>query len=404
MIETLVLKFGGSSVATVEKIQKVASRIANFRESGYDVAVVVSARGDTTDELIEFARSVAPDYLDLREMDQLLATGEQQSVALLALALGQLGVTARSLTGPQWGLKAKGTHGMGLIEQVDSRPVRQAFTEGAVVVAAGFQGLDQKGDFITLGRGGSDLSAIALAASLDAKACSIYTDVTGVFSADPRKVSGAVKLDRISDHLCLEMTSAGAKVLQSRCVELATRYSVPLYVAHSVSEETGTWIMKSVHEGASVVAVVDQAGWAQVEVENCDVQRLLEFLNGVTEEGLVPVEYSRNERGLDLWFMADFFPRLAQVAQRWQLKLSAPLTPFTKLTVVGEGLGNHGEYLALIPKILMEHHIFPLRYQAYGNSLALWVPQEVGEKGLQLLHEKLIEHPVESVIRPCASL
>ena len=394
----LVLKFGGSSVATKEKMDHVAARVARFRRDGYHVAVVVSARGDTTDELLALAREMGGDALDGRELDQLLATGECQSVALLALALGRQGVLARSLTGPQWGLKAQGRPGMGVLTGCDPKAVQDAFTEGAVVVAAGFQALDPKGDVVTLGRGGSDLSAIALAGALEAQACTIFTDVSGLFSADPRSVPGAKKIEALSPELALEMTVGGAKVLQSRCVELAASLGVPLYLAHSMTEEQGSWVMKEVCEGAAVVAVVDQSGWTKAKV-GCSAEGLSKFLSAATNEGVAPIEFSHCERGYELWFLAAAQQRLKEVASRWNVALTVADEVYTKLTIVGSGLGNHGELCSALPELLLAQGLIPLRLAVGGNSFALWVSEEQGKAALELLHRKLVEE--EFSLAPC---
>lgn len=237
----IVCKFGGSSVASIDKINNVALRVKSLQDEGYGVVVVVSAMGDTTDELLELAASIGSN-LNLREMDALLATGEQQSAALLALALNKMGCKAISLTGWQAGIKSDCNHSKAKISGMDEGRLKQELAAGKIVVVAGFQGLSTDGDITTLGRGGSDTSAVAIAASLGAKRCMIFTDVDGVYTTDPRKVKEAQKLPTISYEEMLEMASLGAVVMQPRAVEFAMLYGVDIEVLSSFSLEPGTII------------------------------------------------------------------------------------------------------------------------------------------------------------------
>jgi len=238
----IVQKYGGSSVADVEKIANVARRVV-ASAPGNQLVVVVSAMGKTTDGLLALARqiSTAP---DLRETDMLLATGEQVTIALLAMALQSLGVKARSFTGPQVGVRTDHAHTRARITQIDADRVRRALDTGEITVVAGFQGLSDQDEITTLGRGGSDLTAVALAAALKADVCEIYTDVDGVFTADPNIVPDARKLARVSYDEMLELASLGAKVLQSRSVEFAKKYGVTVHVRSTFRPDPGTLVTK----------------------------------------------------------------------------------------------------------------------------------------------------------------
>ena len=239
----LVQKFGGTSVADVERIQAVAARIARSREEGHDLVIVVSAMGHTTDELTGLARAISSDP-PRREMDMLLATGEQVSIALLSMALHARGVPAVSMTGPQVGILTESHHGRARILDVRTERLRRLLDDGQVVVVAGFQGTSSGAagtpEITTLGRGGSDTSAVALAAALGAEACEIYTDVPGVLTTDPRKVSDAQLMESVSCDEMLELASLGAAVLHPRAVEIARNYGVPLVVRSSWSDQPGT--------------------------------------------------------------------------------------------------------------------------------------------------------------------
>ncbi len=247
----IVQKYGGSSVADAESIKRVAKRIVETRKAGNDVVVAVSAMGDTTDELLDLAQQVtsAP---DARELDMLLTTGERVSMALLAMAIKSMGVDARSYTGSQAGMITDARHGSARILEVTPVRLREALDEGAVVIVAGYQGFNRDSmDITTLGRGGSDTTAVALAAALGADVCEIYTDVDGVFSADPRIVPRARKIDVITSEEMLELAAAGAKVLYIRAVEYARRHGVKLHVRSSFNNNVGTWVLPS-YEGENV--------------------------------------------------------------------------------------------------------------------------------------------------------
>ena len=257
----IVQKYGGSSVADAEGLKRVANRIVATKKAGHQVAVVVSAMGDTTDELIDLAEQVTP-LPNGRELDMLLTAGERISMALLAMAIGNLGHEARSFTGSQAGVLTTSTHGKARIIDVTPGRIVEALNDGAIAIVAGFQGISQDtNDVTTLGRGGSDTTAVALAAALDADVCEIYTDVDGVYSADPRVVPTARKLETVTYEEMLELAASGAKVLHLRCVEYARRYDLPIHVRSSFSNLEGTWIVKD-HPGGGTMEQAIIAGIA----------------------------------------------------------------------------------------------------------------------------------------------
>ena len=248
----IVQKFGGSSVADAEGMKRVAARIVATKKAGNQVVVVVSAMGDTTDELIELANAVTP-IPQGRELDRLLTAGERISMAVLAMAINNLGFEALSFTGSQAGVITDSVHGKARIIDVTPGRIREAIDSGAIAIVAGFQGISQDTkDITTLGRGGSDTTAVALAAALDADVCEIYTDVDGVFSADPRVVPAARKLKTVTYEEMLELAAAGAKVLHLRCVEYARRFNLPIHVRSSFSPNEGTWVVENHPEGGTM--------------------------------------------------------------------------------------------------------------------------------------------------------
>lgn len=267
----MVLKFGGTSVGNKERLFHVAAIAKKNWQQGHQVVVVVSAQGDTTDELLEKAAEIGND-LPPREMDMLLSTGEQISIALLSMALQQLGCPAVSLTGWQAGVRTDSQHTVARVRFVENARLKEELEKGKIVVVAGFQGLDEQGDITTIGRGGSDTTAVALAAALGAEKCIIYTDVDGVYTADPRMVEGARKLDDITYDEMLELASMGAQVLHNRSVEMAKRHGVPLEVRSSFTDAPGTVVKEETMERRTVsgiardldVAVISLTGTADV--------------------------------------------------------------------------------------------------------------------------------------------
>lgn len=241
----IVQKFGGSSVADAASIRRVARRVVETRDAGNDVVVVVSAMGDTTDELIDLANEVASKP-PAREMDMLLTSGERISMSLLAMAVSAYGAPAQSFTGSQAGMITDGDHGAASLVEVNPERIRESLDQGNIAIVAGFQGVHRATkDITTLGRGGSDTTAVALAAALDADVCEIYSDVDGVFTADPRIAPKAHKLEEISSEEMLEMAANGAKILHLRCVEYARRFGVKLHVRSSFTHHEGTWVIPS---------------------------------------------------------------------------------------------------------------------------------------------------------------
>jgi aspartate kinase len=266
----VVQKYGGSSVADADGIKRVAQRIVATRKAGNDVVVVVSAMGDATDELRDLAQQVSP-LPPPRELDMLLTAGERISMALVAMAIANLGQAARSFTGSQAGVITDSAHGKAKIIDVTPGRIQKAIEEGHIAIVAGFQGVSQDTkDITTLGRGASDTTAVALAAALGAEVCEIYSDVDGVFTADPRIVPTARKLDRVSTEEMLEMAACGAKILHLRCVEYARRYNMPVHVRSSFSQKQGTWIVPEAEvdqvEQAIIAGVAHDRSEAKITV------------------------------------------------------------------------------------------------------------------------------------------
>ena len=348
----IVQKFGGTSVANAAKILTAAQRIVNARRAGHKVVVVVSARGHKTDELIDLAREIT-DEPPPREMDMLLATGEQESVALLAMAVHKLGEQAISMTGGQIGIVTDSTHTKARIRSISTDRMRKALDDGKVVIAAGFQGIDEEFNITTLGRGGSDTTAVALAAVLGADVCEIYTDVEGVFTTDPRQVTEARKIPRISYDEMLELASLGAGVMHSRSIEFAKKYRVPTLVRPSYSTGEGTLIAPETEDESAVVTGVALAkSEARVSlVEIPDKPGVMSVIFSKMAQRKIPIDMivqNVGENGLaevSLTVPQDELAETLAAAQEAASTLGAGRVQhgvdLSKLSIVGTGMKTH---------------------------------------------------------------
>ena len=399
----IVMKFGGSSLATAAHIRRAAQLIARQRAEGDQVAVVVSAQGDTTDELIEKAREITPEP-GSRENDMLLSCGEQMSMALMAMQLEALGCPAVSLCGWQAGIRTEARHGDARILRVEPRRVEQALTEGKVAVVAGFQGLDDRGEITTLGRGGSDTTAVALAAALKADLCRIYTDVKGVYSADPRVVEQARVHREISYDEMLEMASLGARVLHSRAVELAREHGVRVEVRSTFEPQTGgTALGGECGHGQPVrgIACDDRVDMVTVTglgagPETCGLFNCLAD-SGVSIDVIIRSPGDRQEAGV-VSFSVKAADRetVAAVLKRSQRELgfSAFLvqTDMAKVSVVGAGMSDGCGVAAKMLRALQEGDIRP-RYITTGElRISVILPKAQAGEAVRLIHTAFFEN------------
>lgn len=398
----VVLKFGGSSVANFERMKHVSQIIKKYRLQENRVAVVVSAMGNMTDDLLAKADGVS-ELKNGREMDQLLATGEQQSVALLSLCLQQTGIPAQSFTSRQAGIKAKGFPMEGRIYDIEPKAVLEVLNKGNVAVITGFQAITDNGDVITLGRGGSDLSAVALAAAMDATSCHLLKDVEGIMTSDPRIVKNAIKIKQIGFEECMEMAVQGANVLQARSVEVAARYNVPLYVGSSFVEEEGTWVMsKSVTEGLVVKAVVQDLKVTKVVLLGVPdipgvAARLFSNLadNGVSAEMIV----QNNMRGgvNDIGFLVKKTNLETAICVCRDLceEIGAQGVSFdseiARVTVVGAGIANHPEVPSRMFNVLAAEGINIEMIASTALALTCIVDSTRADDAVRALHKDFIE-------------
>jgi aspartate kinase len=384
-VGTLVMKFGGTSVADPEKIRRVAARLVDAKRAGGRVVGVVSAMGRHTDDLVALAHEVSP-HPKPREMDMLISVGERISCALVAMAISDLGQEAISLTGSQAGIVTDTAHGKAKIVEVRGSRIREALDQDKIVLVAGFQGVSTDKDITTLGRGGSDTTAVALAAALGADACEIYTDVDGVFTADPRIVPDARKLHAVSYEEMLEMAASGARVLALRSVEFARNHGVKLHVRSTFTDADGTWITEEderMLEKAMISGVTHTLEEAVYRVEGVDRADLFAALAAAS----VSVDTIIQTDG-EILFSAPVADRteiaavLEGLGGRWEER-----GDLGKVSVVGAGMKSHPGIAAQTFSLLRELGVEPKLVATSPIKIAFYVPHEDVERTVRALHQ-----------------
>jgi aspartate kinase len=395
----IVQKYGGTSVGDVERIQNVARRVAQTRRAGHDVVVVVSAMAGETDRLLRLSQQVSPQPNE-RELDVILATGEQVSIGLLSLALQELGCAARSFTGGQVRIQTDDAHTKARITSVDAERVRQAVAAGHIAIVAGFQGVSAEDEITTLGRGGSDLTAVAMAAAVAADVCEIFTDVDGVYTADPNIVAEARKLARISYEEMLELASQGAKVLQTRSVEYAKNYGVPVHVRSSFNDNPGTMVVKEdarmeklVVSGIAynkqeakitVTRVADRPGIAaglfgRVAEANINVDVIVQ---NVSQDGTTDISFTVPR--------ADY-QRAMEITRGWARETGADKVigddKIAKVSVVGVGMRTHPGVAARMFETLAKEQINIQMISTSEIKISCVIEAKYGELAVRVLHE-----------------
>jgi aspartate kinase len=398
--ELIVQKYGGTSVGNLERIKKVASRIVSYAKKGKKVVVVVSAMGDTTDELINIAKKINP-YPAEREMDMLISTGEQISSALLAMAIHQKGFEAISFTGHQVGIITDTFHTKAKILKIETKRIKKELESGKIVIVAGFQGISTDKEITTLGRGGSDLSAVALACALGAKICEIYTDVEGIYTADPRIVKDAKKIDYITFDEMLELASRGAKVMQTRAVEVAKKFNLPLHVRSSFTGKEGTIIMEKISyiEEPVVRGVALQEKEAKITICNVPDKPGIaaKIFNSLAQESInvdMIVQNVSHKKITDISFTVpkDSLHKAIKVSKEISKKIGAGKVisdeDIAKVSIVGVGMRSHSGVAAKCFSALAKEKINIEMISTSEISISCVVRKECGKNALKILHKE----------------
>jgi aspartate kinase len=403
-VALVVQKFGGTSVGDVERIRNVARRVVDTHRAGNRVVVCVSAMAGETNALVALADQLGGQAASPREYDVLVSTGEQKTIALLAMAVQQLGVDARSFTGAQMGMRTDSAHTRARILDVDTSALRRVLDRGAVAVIAGFQGTDEDGNITTLGRGGSDTSAVAVACALGADVCEIYTDVDGVYTTDPRLCERARKLDRISFEEMLEMASLGAKVLQIRSVKFATQYGLPIHVRSSFSPDEGTWVVREedVMERLLVSGVTYNRDEAKIRVQGVKDQPGIAsaIFSPLSEAGIVVdmiIQNVGSDRTTDVTFTVPRgdFARALELA-----KVAAEQTgaagvegddAVAKVSIVGLGMKDHAGVASRMFSVLAAEGINIQMITTSEIKISVVIAEKYAELAVRALHAAFVE-------------
>jgi aspartate kinase len=401
VVGVIVQKYGGTSVAGPEEIKRVARRIVATAQAGNQVCAVVSAMGDTTDRLVELGRQISADPHP-RELDMLLTAGERISMALVSMAINDLGLDAASFTGSQAGIVTDTTHGRAKIVEMRRARVHEALDEGKVAIVAGFQGVSTDKDVTTLGRGGSDTTAVALAAALEADVCEIYTDVEGVFTADPRIESGARKLAAVTYEEMLELAASGARVLMLRSVEYARNHGVKLHVRSSFNETEGTWVVKEgdVLEQAIISGVAHDTGEAKVTIREVPDRpgvagRVFRPLAdaGINIDMIVQNTSEQGHTDITFTLPADDLERaepvLTELAESVGATGFVSDTDIAKVSVVGAGMRSHPGVAADVFEALADAEINIEIISTSAIRVSCVVRARDAERAVNVIHERL---------------
>ena len=399
----MVKKFGGSSVANAERVFNVANIIIEDYKKGNDIVVVVSAQGDTTDDLIAKAKEINPSGASKREMDMLLCAGEQISIALLAMAIEKLGYPATSLLGWQAGFQTNSTHSLARIKRVDPERIRNEIDKKRIVIVAGFQGINKYEDLTTLGRGGSDTSAVAIAASMHADLCQIYTDVDGVYTADPRKVPRAKKMDEITYSEMLELASLGAQVLNNRSVEMAKKYGVQLEVLSSLERKPGTIVKEKVNmekmlisgvakdNNVSRIAIVglDDTPGVAFKVFNKLAQAKVNIdiiLQSVGRDGTKDITFTVTEDQAD-----EAVAAIESMRDVLTFKNVSADNSITKVSIVGAGMETHPGVASKMFEALADANINIQNISTSEIKISVLIDEKDADRAVIAVHDKFID-------------
>jgi len=392
-METVVLKFGGSSVADTIKLNMVADKIIAFKKQNYKVVVVVSAQGKTTDNLLKEAKELAAIPED-RELDMLVSSGEQMSSSKLAILLNRLGYPSISLTGWQAGIHTTLENQNAKIESMDTRRIEQELEKEKIVIVAGFQGINEKSDITTLGRGGSDTTAVAIAAALKAKHCYIFSDVDGVYSTDPNKVPTAKKLETLSYEEMLEISNEGAKVLHNRSVEIAEKFGIPIITQSTFNNKHGTIVQEKI-EDTSVKSIVknDDLFLIRLKYETNTAVTFLEVYQKLAKEAIHMnhiIQHSTHPLDISFTIPVSDFQKLQHILEKAFTMFTTSFTNVSRIAIVGHGIMNDASVLEKTCAILMVNQLNVQSIETTSSKIVIVCNEKLPNSILEQLHKELI--------------
>ena len=390
MISTVVLKFGGSSVADNIKLNVVAEKIISMKKEAKNIVVVVSAQGKTTDKLLKEARELSA-IPDERELDVLISTGEQITISKLSILLNRLGHKSISLTGWQAGIKTNNVHKSAKIEEIYTKKILEELEKGKIVIVAGFQGIDEKGEITTLGRGGSDTTAVAISAAIGADKCYIFSDVDGIYSSDPNMITLAKRLDEISFDEMQEIADAGAKVLHNRCIQLGEKFNLNIIAKSTFTDKGGTIVRKKI-ENSEVKSIVKSDNLMKIKIiGDFKKEDTVGIYKKLLNNNIIVEDFENNEnKEIEFRIQKSEQNKVQELLEKNYPKYDISQENITKLTIVGYGITQDNKILKKVIKVLEEDNVEITDISLNQSKIEILL-NEISTKALEKLHEELIK-------------
>ena len=390
MISTVVLKFGGSSVADNIKLNVVAEKIISMKKEAKNVVVVVSAQGKTTDKLLKEARELSA-IPDERELDVLISTGEQITISKLSILLNRLGHKSISLTGWQAGIKTNNVHKSAKIEEIYTKKILEELEKGKIVIVAGFQGIDEKGEITTLGRGGSDTTAVAISAAIGADKCYIFSDVDGIYSSDPNMITLAKRLDEISFDEMQEIADAGAKVLHNRCIQLGEKFNLNIIAKSTFTDKGGTIVRKKI-ENSEVKSIVKSDNLMKIKIiGDFKKEDTVGIYKKLLNNNIIVEDFENNEnKEIEFRIQKSEQNKVQELLEKNYPKYDISQENITKLTIVGYGITQDNKILKKVIKVLEEDNVEITDISLNQSKIEILL-NKINTKALEKLHEELIK-------------